>query len=88
MLHSILIKSSRYQIIKTDLGYFRVDPLPYDEELVDIYVSSYYLNPHGNYQASYSEMEVTQRRLRIELIHRAIIANLKLAKKSQIKFWT
>ena len=73
-------KHSRYQIIEDDLGYLRVDPLPSEEELENYYANSYYQNPHGTYQASYSEIESIQRKSRIELIYQAVVSNLKLDK--------
>jgi 2-polyprenyl-3-methyl-5-hydroxy-6-metoxy-1,4-benzoquinol methylase len=76
---------SEYQIIKDDLGYMRVDPLPSEEELENYYANSYYQNPHGTYQASYSEIESTQRKLRIELIYQAVIYNLKSCTNNQNK---
>jgi len=76
---------SEYQIIKDGLGYMRVDPLPSEEELENYYANSYYQNPHGTYQSSYSEIESTQRKLRIELIHQAVIYNLKSDTNNQNK---
>jgi 2-polyprenyl-3-methyl-5-hydroxy-6-metoxy-1,4-benzoquinol methylase len=77
-----MVNRSRYQIIKTNLGYFRVDPLPTEEELANRYAHEYYQNPHGTYQASYSEVESTQLKLRVELIYHATISNLQFAKNS------
>jgi len=76
---------SEYQIIKDGLGYMRVDPLPSEEELENYYANSYYQNPHGTYQSSYSEIESTQRKLRIELIYQAVIYNLKSDTNNQNK---
>jgi len=76
---------SEYQIIKDHLGYMRVDPLPSEKELENYYANSYYQNPHGTYQATYSEIESTQRKLRIELIYQAVIYNLKSDTNNQNK---
>jgi 2-polyprenyl-3-methyl-5-hydroxy-6-metoxy-1,4-benzoquinol methylase len=69
--------NSRYKIIKDELGYMRVDPLPSEKELENYYADSYYQNPHGTYQTSYSEIESIQRKSRIELIYQSVVSNLK-----------
>ena len=70
-------KNSKYQVIEDHLGYMRVDPLPSELELENYYANSYYQHPHGTYQTSYSEIESTQRKSRIELIYEAVVQNLK-----------
>lgn len=69
---------SKFQIIQDSHGYLRVEPLPSEEDLENYYANSYYQNPHGTYQTTYSEIETIQRKYRIELIYQAVVSNLKL----------
>jgi 2-polyprenyl-3-methyl-5-hydroxy-6-metoxy-1,4-benzoquinol methylase len=77
--------SSKFQIVKDELGYMRIDPLPSEEELENYYANSYFQNPHGTYQDSYSEIESTQRKLRIELIYELVNENLRHYSNNQSK---
>jgi 2-polyprenyl-3-methyl-5-hydroxy-6-metoxy-1,4-benzoquinol methylase len=81
MLEYIVDNYLKYQIIEDGHGYLRVDPLPSEEELENYYANSYYQNPHGTYQTSYSEIESIQRKSRIELIYQAVVFNLELDTK-------
>ena len=82
VLCSIMDSGDRFQIIKTEIGYLRVDPFPTQEELSNMYANKYYQNPHGTYSDSYSEIESTQRKLRIELIYQATISHYRICGKT------
>lgn len=85
MLEYIVDNYLKYQMIEDVLGYMRVDPLPSEDELEKYYANSYYQNPHGTYQASYSEIESIQRKSRIELVYQAVVFNLNLDSNSPKK---
>ena len=49
---------------KDKSGFLRVSPLPSQEELAAYYSSDYYQNPHGTYCDSYSQEEISHKKIR------------------------
>ena len=53
---------------RNELGYYQINPMPSQEDLSAYYSSSYFQNPHGTYQDSYSSEELLRFKLRSRLI--------------------
>ena len=60
--------SGDISLIRNALGYYQITPMPSQEELSKYYSSSYFQNPHGTYQDSYSSEELLRFKLRSRLI--------------------
>jgi 2-polyprenyl-3-methyl-5-hydroxy-6-metoxy-1,4-benzoquinol methylase len=60
--------SGKSKLVKNSLGYYQISPMPSQEELSEYYSSSYFQNPHGTYQESYSSDELLRFKLRAQLI--------------------
>lgn len=46
------------KVVRRDLGYLQVDPIPSIDDLREHYQNKYYQQCHGSYENSYSEMEL------------------------------
>ena len=55
------------EVILDPLGFYRIAALPTVSELNDYYSSTYYQNPHGTYQESYTTDELEQLRQKFAL---------------------
>ena len=64
------------KIVTTNHGYKTFAEAPTQEFLNEYYSTMYYQNPQGTYQAEYSPLEQTQRKLRIQLLEIFINENV------------
>ena len=64
------------KIVTTNHGYKTYEEAPTQELLNEYYSTLYYQNPKGTYQAEYSPLEQTQRKLRIQLLETFINENV------------
>jgi len=64
------------KIVTTNHGYKTFAEVPTQEFLNEYYSKMYYQNPQGTYQAEYSPLEETQRKLRIQLLETFINENV------------
>lgn len=64
------------KIVTTNHGYKTFAEAPTQEFLNEYYSTMYYQNPQGTYQAEYSPLEQTQRKLRIQLLETFINENV------------
>ncbi len=66
-----------YAVTKTELGFFEVTPMPSEEELVEFYNETYYGDGvTATYSTSYTEQELSQKRLRAACTVELISKNL------------
>ena len=66
-------QTNKYGKVKMPAGYYSASPLPSTEELSEFYSSVYYQQSvPSTYQSSYSEDELEQKRLRVNLLLHAI----------------
>lgn len=59
-------------------GFFRVDPLPTQNELAAYYSSEYYQNPHGTYREEYSPEEIEHKRIRCDFLFRVATESMSV----------
>jgi SAM-dependent methyltransferase len=64
------------KIVTTNHGYKTFEEAPTQEFLNEYYSTMYYQNPQGTYQTEYSQLEQTQRKLRIQLLEIFINENV------------
>jgi len=64
------------KIVTTNYGYKTFAEAPTQEFLNEYYSTMYYQNPQGTYQAEYSPLEQTQRKLRIQLLETFVNENV------------